>query len=154
MAMGWAVRRADGSVSSGMLKVEPPKPHREGMRWASLLNHLADLRQVAGGDIGRAYMEASGGWFPSRQTAFVHYGMLATIELWAYRSNVWITQVAPATLKKQIAGSGRADKAAVARAVCDRGFNPGTPDEADALALLLYAIEAEQIGLDEDDEAA
>jgi hypothetical protein len=39
------------------------------------------------------------------------------------------------------AGKGNADKAAVIAAVRARGFSPADDDEADALAILLWAIE-------------
>ena len=40
-----------------------------------------------------------------------------------------------------IAGKGNADKAAVIAAVRERGFSPADDNEADAIAILLWAIE-------------
>ena len=45
------------------------------------------------------------------------------------------------TIKRFIAGKGNADKAAVIAAVRERGFSPADDNEADALAILLWAIE-------------
>ena len=45
------------------------------------------------------------------------------------------------TIKRFIAGKGNADKDAVIAAVRARGFAPADDNEADALAILLWAIE-------------
>jgi Holliday junction resolvasome RuvABC endonuclease subunit len=49
------------------------------------------------------------------------------------------------TIKRHIAGKGNADKAAVIAAVQALGFSPADDNEADALALLHWAI-AQGIG--------
>ena len=43
--------------------------------------------------------------------------------------------------KKYACGKGNADKQAVIAAVRDRGFMPADDNEADAIAILLWAIE-------------
>ena len=45
------------------------------------------------------------------------------------------------TIKRLITGKGNADKAAVIAAVRARGFSPADDNEADAIAILLWAIE-------------
>ena len=45
------------------------------------------------------------------------------------------------TIKRFIAGKGNADKDAVIAAIRARGFEPADDNEADALAILLWAIE-------------
>jgi Holliday junction resolvasome RuvABC endonuclease subunit len=45
------------------------------------------------------------------------------------------------TIKRFITGKGNADKAAVMAAVCAEGFAPADDNEADAIAILLWAIE-------------
>jgi len=47
------------------------------------------------------------------------------------------------TIKRFIAGKGNADKAAVIAAVRGRGFQPADDNEADAIAILLWAIETD-----------
>ena len=47
------------------------------------------------------------------------------------------------TIKRFIAGKGNADKAAVIAAVRQRGFYPADDNEADAIAILLWAMETE-----------
>jgi hypothetical protein len=43
--------------------------------------------------------------------------------------------------KRHIAGKGNADKQAVIAAVRERGFSPSDDNEADAIAILLWAID-------------
>ena len=45
------------------------------------------------------------------------------------------------TIKRFATGRGNADKAAVIVAMQARGFHPADDNEADALALLLWAVE-------------
>ena len=49
------------------------------------------------------------------------------------------------TIKKHITGKGNADKLAVIKAVQALGFNPKDDNEADALALLSFAMKQEAI---------
>jgi Holliday junction resolvasome RuvABC endonuclease subunit len=44
---------------------------------------------------------------------------------------------------RRVTGKGYADKAAVIAAVRARGFSPADDNEADALAILLWAIETQ-----------
>jgi Holliday junction resolvasome RuvABC endonuclease subunit len=45
--------------------------------------------------------------------------------------------------KRHVTGKGNADKAAVIAAVRSRGFDPADDNEADALAILPWAIETQ-----------
>jgi Holliday junction resolvasome RuvABC endonuclease subunit len=45
------------------------------------------------------------------------------------------------TVKRFATGKGNADKQAVLAAMRSRGFNPADDNEADALAILLWAME-------------
>ncbi|MCZ8278973.1 MAG: hypothetical protein O9313_11610, partial [Acetobacteraceae bacterium] len=47
------------------------------------------------------------------------------------------------TIKRYATGRGNADKAAMVAAMRARGFTPADDNEADALALLLWATDAE-----------
>ena len=50
-------------------------------------------------------------------------------------------QVPPQTWKKTIAGKGNADKEAMIAAARARGFSPADDNEADAIAILFWALE-------------
>jgi Holliday junction resolvasome RuvABC endonuclease subunit len=47
------------------------------------------------------------------------------------------------TIKKHATGRGNADKQAMVAAARARGFSPADDNEADAIALLLWAIETQ-----------
>ena len=70
-------------------------------------------------------------------------GFLGTLTSWCEEHEVPYQGVAVGTIKRFIAGKGNADKQAVIDAVRARGFNPSDDNEADALAILLWAIETQ-----------
>jgi Holliday junction resolvasome RuvABC endonuclease subunit len=75
--------------------------------------------------------------------AHVYGGFLATLTAWCEQRSIAYQGVPVGTIKRFIAGKGNADKAAVMAAIHARGFNPADDNEADALAILLWAIETD-----------
>jgi Holliday junction resolvasome RuvABC endonuclease subunit len=51
--------------------------------------------------------------------------------------------VSVGAIKRHATGKGNADKQAVIAAIKSRGFTPADDNEADAIAILLWAIETE-----------
>ena len=79
---------------------------------------------------------------PARTDAsHVYGGLLATLTGWCEERAVAYQGVPVGTIKRFIAGKGNADKAAVITAVRDRGFSPKDDNEADAIAILLWALQ-------------
>ena len=70
-------------------------------------------------------------------------GWLAILTAWCDHHDIAYQGVPVGTIKRFIAGKGNADKTAVIAAVRARGFNPADDNEADALAILLWAIETQ-----------
>ena len=68
-------------------------------------------------------------------------GWLAILTAWCEHHGIAYQGVPVGTIKRFIAGKGNADKAAVIAAVRARGFHPADDNEADALAILLWAID-------------
>ena len=62
---------------------------------------------------------------------------------WCELNSIAYQGVPVGTIKRFITGKGNADKDAVIAAVRARGFNPADDNEADALAILLWAIETD-----------
>jgi Holliday junction resolvasome RuvABC endonuclease subunit len=79
----------------------------------------------------------------STDAAHVHGGLLATLTAWCEQRGIAYQGVPVGTIKRFIAGKGNADKQAVIAAVRSRGFNPADDNEADAIAILLWAIETQ-----------
>jgi Holliday junction resolvasome RuvABC endonuclease subunit len=67
--------------------------------------------------------------------------LLATLTSWCEHRGIAYQGVPVGTIKKFIAGKGNADKQAVIQAVRARGYEPADDNEADAIAILLWAIE-------------
>ena len=66
--------------------------------------------------------------------------LLATLTAWCEAGQVPYAGVPVGTIKRHIAGKGNADKAAVIAAVHTLGFSPADDNEADALAVLHWAM--------------
>ena len=77
----------------------------------------------------------------------IYGGYLAHLTAWAEANRIPYQGIPVGTIKRHIAGKGNADKRAVIAAVKALGFNPADDNEADALALLHWAI-AQGIGDD------
>jgi Holliday junction resolvasome RuvABC endonuclease subunit len=75
-------------------------------------------------------------------------GLVTMIQMECSWKKIEYQPVNPATLKKAVCGSGRADKGAMVDAAMRRWgrlIAPDAYDEADALALLAYAIDANRL---------
>ena len=75
--------------------------------------------------------------------AHIYGGLLATLTAWCEQKRIPYQGVPVGTIKRFIAGKGNADKAAVIAAIRARGSNPADDNEADALAILLWAAETQ-----------
>jgi Holliday junction resolvasome RuvABC endonuclease subunit len=73
----------------------------------------------------------------------VYGGLIATLTAWGELRGVPYSGVPVGTWKRSVTGRGNADKAAVISAIRARGFHPTDDNEADALAILLWAIETQ-----------
>ena len=73
--------------------------------------------------------------------AHVYGGLLATLTSWCEAHGIPYQGVPVGTIKRYATGKGNADKQAVLAAMRSRGFNPADDNEADALAILLWAME-------------
>ena len=77
----------------------------------------------------------------ARSQAAATLGVLHGVVRAALWHRTAVELVPPATLKKYATGKGNADKHAVVAAVTARGFRPADDNEADAIAILLWAME-------------
>ena len=136
---GWALRPADGAITSGTVSFRPSRYDGGGVRYLRFRAWLEGFASDAGA-IGAIYHEEIRRHL-STDSAHVHAGLLATLTSWCEQRSIAYQGVPVGTIKRFIAGKGNADKAAVIAAVKARGFNPADDNEADALAILLWAIE-------------
>jgi Holliday junction resolvasome RuvABC endonuclease subunit len=66
---------------------------------------------------------------------------MATLTAWAESANIAYQGVPVGTIKRHATGKGNANKDAMMAAARARGFSPADDNEADAIAILLWAIE-------------
>ncbi|MFZ1415764.1 MAG: hypothetical protein WAS73_14480 [Defluviicoccus sp.] len=135
---GWAVRSRDGAIASGVQEFRPGRFEGGGMIWLRFRAWLQEIDETAGG-VGvvvfeevRRHLGTSAG--------HIYGGYLAHLTAWAEANKIPYRGVPVGTIKRHIAGKGNADKAAVIAAVKALGFAPADDNEADALAILHWAI--------------
>ena len=75
--------------------------------------------------------------------AHIYGGFLATLTAWCETKSIAYQGVPVGTIKRFATGKGNAGKDEVIAAMRARGFAPADDNEADALALLLWAIDAQ-----------
>lgn len=148
---GWALRSRDGSIVSGSQSFKPQRFEGGGMRYLRFTRWLSEIavsdeteegqvkrvndtlldqivfeevRRHAGVDAAHAY-----GGFMSHLTSF------------AERHAIPYEGVPVGTIKKHATGKGNANKLMMITAMQALGHNPVDDNEADALALLRWAIE-------------
>lgn len=144
---GWALLD-DGTTFSGTTSFKPGRYDGGGMRYLRFRQWLSEL--LASTSIGRAskagpaidavYFEEVRA-HAGTDAAHTYGGFLATLGAFCEQNGIAYQGVPVGTIKRHITGRGNADKAAVIAAVRARGFHPKDDNEADALAILLWAME-------------
>ncbi|MDZ4738374.1 MAG: hypothetical protein SGJ03_00525 [Alphaproteobacteria bacterium] len=136
---GYALRTTDGNIVSGTVSFRPSRYDGGGMRYLRFGAWLNQLAADTGG-IGVVHFEEVRRHL-STDAAHVHGGLLAMLTAWCEQRGIAYQGVPVGTIKRFITGRGNADKAAVISAIRARGFNPADDNEADALAILLWATQ-------------
>jgi Holliday junction resolvasome RuvABC endonuclease subunit len=107
------------------------------MRYLRFARWLAELDTLSGG-LGRVVFEEVRR-HAGTDAAHIYGGFLAHLAAWCESRSVAYEGVPVGTIKRFATGKGNADKAAVIAAIQALGFRPADDNEADALALLLWA---------------
>jgi Holliday junction resolvasome RuvABC endonuclease subunit len=136
---GWALRAYDGLITSGTVSFRPSRYDGGGMRYLRFTNWLTEIDQLSGPIAAIWFEEVRR--HAGTDAAHVYGGLMATLTAWAELRGVPYQGVPVGTWKKSVCGKGNADKAAVIAAMRTRGFRPADDNEADAIAILLWALE-------------
>ena len=136
---GWAVRCADGAIVSGTVAFRPDRFQGGGMAYLRFKAWLDDLERPAG-PIDAVFFEEVRRHLGTT-AAHVYGGFLAHLTAWCEQNEIAYEGVPVGTIKRHITGKGNAGKEAVIAAVTALGFSPADDNEADALAILLWALE-------------
>ena len=138
---GWAVQPTKGPVQSGTETFRPNRFEGGGMRYLRFTDWLVEIAMMTGGLHRVVFEEVRR--HAGTDAAHAYGGFLATLTGWCEQHEVPYQGVPVGTIKRHVTGKGNADKAAVIAAIRARGFNPADDNEADALAILLWATETQ-----------
>lgn len=140
---GWAVRNRDGAIASGVQEFRPDRWQCGGMKFLRFRGWLPELKADAGGLDAVLYEQVRS--HAGVDASHAHGGWLAILSAWCEHHGLPYQGVPVGTIKRHVTGKGNADKQVVIDAVRKLGFAPTDDNEADALALLHWAI-AQGIG--------
>jgi Holliday junction resolvasome RuvABC endonuclease subunit len=138
---GFALRDADGAITSGTAEFRLDRWQSGGMRFLRFKYWLTEIKHQAGGVDLVVYEQVRR--HAGVDAAHAFGGWLAILTAWCDHHGIAYQGAPVGTIKRHITGKGNADKAAVIAAIRARGFNPADDNEADALAILLWAIETQ-----------
>ena len=138
---GFAIAGSDGGITSGTAEFRLDRWQSGGMRFLRFKRWLTEIKHQAGGLDLVVYEQVRR--HAGVDSAHVFGGWLAILTAWCDHHGIAYQGVPVGTIKRHVTGKGNADKAAVIAAMRARGFNPVDDNEADALAILLWAIETQ-----------
>ena len=136
---GWALRGIDGHITSGSERFKPQRFEGGGKRYLRFKRWLVEIKQSCDG-IDCLYFEEVRRHV-GVDAAHAYGGFLATLTAWCEHHQIPYQGVPVGTIKKYATGKGNAGKEDVIAAIRARGHDPVDENEADALALLHWAIE-------------
>ena len=136
---GWALRGPSTGITSGTMSFKPSRFEGGGMRFLRFRGWLDEVGQLSGGLARIVFEEVRA--HAGTDASHIYGGFLGTLTAWCEERTIPYEGVPVGTIKRYATGKGNADKAAMIAAVKARGFAPADDNEADAIALLLWATE-------------
>ena len=145
---GWALRSANGPVAHGFVSFKSQRFEGGGMRYLRFGRWLADMLALSGSQTGSQTNLAGIGAIYFEEVrrhlgvdaAHVYGGLLATLTAWCEHHRIPYQGVPVGTIKRHATGKGNAGKAEVIAAMKALGHPVTDDNEADALALLHWAL--------------
>ena len=136
---GWALRSHEGLITSGTVSFRPSRYDGGGIRFVRFRSWLDQLT-ADGAPPAAVYFEEVRR-HAATDAAHIYGGFLACLAAWCEEHRIAYQGVPVGTIKRFATGKGNADKQAMIAAAWSRGFAPADDNEADAIAILLWAIE-------------
>lgn len=136
---GWALKSQDSLITSGTVSFRPSRYDGGGMRYLRFQNWLGEMDCLSGPITTIWYEEVRR--HAGTDAAHVYGGLMATLTAWAEMRGMPYQGVPVGTIKKHATGRGNASKSMMIEAAQARGYSPTDDNEADAIAILLWAIE-------------
>lgn len=135
---GWAVCLLDRTITSGTAEFKNDRWQGGGMRFLRFKQWLTEIKQIAGG-LDAVFIEEVRR-HAGVDAAHAYGGFLAHVTAWCEHHAIPYEAVPVGTIKRHATGKGNANKEAMILAARKRGFNPADDNEADALAILDWAM--------------
>lgn len=135
---GWALQSSDGHISTGTVSLKHTRYDGGGMRYLRFRRWLTELKQCATTIDQLVFEEVRR--HASTDAAHAYGGFLATLTAWCEHHGVPYQGVPVGTIKKHATGRGNASKDEVIAAMRKLGYRPADDNEADALAILHWAL--------------
>jgi hypothetical protein len=138
---GWALKPKSGPIAHGHAGFRPQRFEGGGMRYLRFKRWLTEIKAITG-DIHAVYFEEVRRHV-GVDAAHVYGGLMATLTAWCEHHNIPYQGVPVGTIKKHVTGRGNASKVEVMEAMRAKGHPVTDDNEADALALLYWAMDQE-----------
>ena len=135
---GWALRDRAGTITSGTVSFRPGRFEGAGMTFLRFRNWLEEVADLAHGLDTVVFEEVRR--HVGTTAAHVYGGFLAHLTAWCEHERVPYQGVPVGTIKLHATGKGNAGKEAVIAAMKAKGHAPADDNEADALAILHWAL--------------
>ena len=140
---GWALLGRDGSITSGSESFKPQRFEGGGMRYLRFKRWLTEVKQAAG-DIDAVYFEEVRRHV-GVDAAHAYGGFMAHLTAWCEHHHIPYQGVPVGTIKKHATGKGNAIKDEMIAAMQANGHPVTDDNEADALAILHWAIKTQEV---------
>ncbi len=136
---GWALHGQDQLITSGTVEFKNDRWQGGGMRFLRFKQWLTEIKQMAGG-LDAVFVEEVRR-HAGVDAAHAYGGFLAHVTAWCEHHQIPYEAVPVGTIKRHATGKGNANKDDMIVAARNRGFDPADDNEADALALLGWAMD-------------
>ena len=140
---GWALRPQHGQTAHGFVSFKSQRFEGGGMRYLRFKHWLAEIRTMTG-EINAVYFEEVRRHV-GVDAAHVYGGLMATLTTWCEHHRIPYQGVPVGTIKKHATGKGNAGKADVIAAMRALGHPVTDDNEADALAILHWALDTQEV---------
>ena len=140
---GWALRGSDGHITSGSESYRPQRFEGGGMRFLRFKRWLNELLS-ASHSINAVYFEEVRR-HAGVDAAHAYGGFMGHLTAWCEHHNIPYQGVPVGTIKKHATGKGNAGKDEMIASVRQHGHAPADDNEADALALLHWAVQTQEV---------
>lgn len=135
---GWALQTREGTIVSGSESFKPSRFEGGGMRFLRFKRWLTEIKQTVD-DLDAVYFEEVRR-HAGVDAAHAYGGFMGQLTAWSEHHRIPYQGVPVGTIKKHATGKGNASKEEMIAAARRQGFDPDDDNEADALALLAWAI--------------